>query len=204
LRRRAVFLFWSTSLLEPLYPILHIIFSFPVSTFLELFPRINMAPWIAQPASWKQNAEHPESRYNLLQKDDESSENGYSSNSVDGSLIPEARASSITISRRFAGFIIIIQSAMMMILIYVLFEKAGFQRGPTWPVPDCTFPHHVSCKTLLMSHQSQLTHMNSAANWTGSTVRCRNSCGTRLSRTLASSSWKSRASTKASAWALRP
>jgi hypothetical protein len=98
-----------------------------------------MSLWIKQSMFWKKKDGGPESRYDLLQKDDESGETSFSSSSIDVSLISEEMAakaqSSRTISKGLAFSIFGLLGAVILTLLYLLGSQTAWH--PKSPVPDC-------------------------------------------------------------------
>jgi hypothetical protein len=98
-----------------------------------------MPSWIEQSIFWKKKDGRPESRYDLLRKDDESGEKSSSRSSVDVSLMSDQLVvnptSSCTISRRLAFSIIGLLSVVIMIMGFFLAKQTAW--NPKTPVPDC-------------------------------------------------------------------
>jgi hypothetical protein len=88
---------------------------------------------------WKMKDGRPESRYDLLQKDDEPGETSFSTSSIDVSLISEQMVvnppSSRTISKRLAFSIIGLLGVVIVIMAFLLGERRAWH--PKTPVPDC-------------------------------------------------------------------
>jgi hypothetical protein len=99
---------------------------------------------------WRKKDGRPESRYDLLQKDDESGEMCFSSSSIDVSLMSEQMVantpSSCTFSKRLAFSIIGLLSTVIVIMAFLLGKQTAWH--PKTPVPDC--------KSLVDTHLSSI------------------------------------------------
>jgi hypothetical protein len=133
--------------------VLHLVFDFSllcffhsqaISRFLSVtasfrFHESNMSLWIKQSMFWKKKGGGAESRYDLLQKDDESGEASFSGSSIDVSLISEQMVtnaqSSCTISKGLAFFIFGLLGAVIVTILFLLGNQIAWH--PKSPVPDC-------------------------------------------------------------------
>jgi hypothetical protein len=88
---------------------------------------------------WKKRNEMSESRYDLLQKEDESGETSFSSSSIDTSLrsgqIGVNMPSSHTISKELAFSITGLLGTIIVIMVFLLRKQTTWH--PKTPVPDC-------------------------------------------------------------------
>jgi hypothetical protein len=100
-----------------------------------------MSLWIKQSMFWKKmgRGAEAESRYDLLQKDDESGEANFSSSSIDVSLISEQMVinaqSSSTISKGLAFSIFGLLVAVIVTILFLLGNQIAWH--PKSPIPDC-------------------------------------------------------------------
>lgn len=97
-----------------------------------------MPSWIKKSTFWK-NEGRPESKYDLLEKDDESGETSFSGSGIDVSLISEQMVantpSSHSISKGLAFSVISLQGTVILIMAFFLWKQTAWH--PNTPVPDC-------------------------------------------------------------------